>query len=80
MPDGRLRSRPSCQYSSIEVSVVCKQSAMKLRSDQWRGSSKPSTSLGCPTSSLSQDASRVLLLAVLVVGHRNAKTSLPTPQ
>ena len=52
----RLRSRPSCQYSSIEVSVVCEQSMMTVRSAQWRGSSKLSTSVGCSISSLSQAA------------------------
>ena len=36
---GRLRSRSSSQYSSIEVSVVCEHSIMTVRSDQWRASS-----------------------------------------
>ena len=43
---------------------------MTVRSDQWRGSLKPSTLVGCSTSSLSHDSGRVLLLAVLVVGHQ----------
>ena len=56
MPVCRLRSRPSCQYSSIEVSVVCEQSMMTVRSAQLRGSSKLSTSVGCSISSLTQAA------------------------
>jgi len=36
---GRLRSRPSSQYSSIEVSVVCEHNMMTVRCDQWRASS-----------------------------------------
>jgi hypothetical protein len=35
----RLRSRPSSQYSSIEVSVVCEHNMMTVRSDRWRASS-----------------------------------------
>ncbi len=53
----RLRSRPPCQYKSIEVSVVCMHSMTAVRSDQWRTSSKASTWVGCSTSCLSQDAS-----------------------
>ena len=34
VPDGRLLNRPSCQYNSSEVSVVCMQSAINVRSDQ----------------------------------------------
>ena len=73
VPDGRLRSSPSSQYSSIDVSVVCEHSAMKLRSDQWRGSLRPSTWPGCPISSLSQDAVAMMLLAVLVIGHEEGE-------
>ena len=64
----RLRSRPSCQYSSIEVSVVCEHSMMTVRSDQWRGSSKLSTSARVFDQLLEPGRGRVLLLAVLVVG------------
>ena len=75
----RLRSRPCCQYSSIEVSVVCMHSMMAVRSDQWRGSLMPSTWVGCSTSCLSQDKIGVLLLAMLVVGGQEREHIAPDP-
>ena len=56
VPVCRLRSTSSCQYSSIDVSVVCEQSMTTVRSAQSRGSSKLSTWVGCRISSLTQDA------------------------
>ena len=68
VPVCRLRSRPSCQYSSIDVSVVCEQSMIDRPLGPVAGVVEAEHLARVLEQLLDPGRGRVLLLAVLVVG------------